>query len=233
MRVITMSNEAGMEMTSNMLASYERVGMPMDKVTLYRLTEGDQGKADYGTPTFNRMMRNKVEVILDAMETNEEVLWVDSDIVFLKNCYEDVRVRSMLSELCFQSSSSRVSHFCAGFFHIHSSLRTRSYLKGMLELMKKNPDRDDEYLINETYFQLGLKVTGLPYWNYPVGQVYFGLGDRGWGGWEKEEAYIVHNNFITGNDAKTERFKKFDLWKPDASVVERVEVKNWELKTKD
>lgn len=223
MKIITMSNEAGLVMTRNMVTSAEKVGIPLSDVVLYKLEDVDQKDADYGSQSFTKMMRKKVEVILDAMETEKELLWVDSDIVFLENCLEDVRIRGSLSELCFQPSIHQGS-FCAGFYYIKSSPRTKWFLKEVIDAMDTKPDVDDEYMINTMYWQCGIQATTLPYWQYPVGPVYFETNPvfR-----LNEDAYIVHNNYIIGNEKKIERFKKFNLWNVDDSVLDRVETRIW------
>ena len=226
MKVITMSNEGGMELAKNLLTSIKKVGIPLSQVRLYVIKgEVNQQSVDFATPDFNRLMRAKVEVILDAMETNKEVLWVDSDIVFLKNCIEDIRVRKGNAEMCFQPSLS--NPVCTGFFYVKSSPRTKNFLKGVIEFMKQNPNIDDEQAINHTFHQFGLLATVLPYWNYPVGMAFFSHNGGISSALEQSKVYIVHNNYIVGNENKVNRFKKNGLWNVDSSILSKVEQKVW------
>ena len=225
MKVITMSNDGGMEMAKNLLTSIEKVGIPLSQVLLYKLKEGVNESVNYSTEEFNRLMIEKIRVILDALNTNETVLWVDSDIVFLKNCLSDIEIRGSLSEMCLQAQITTF-HFCAGFMYIKSTDRNKSYLLRVIDLMKQRPDWDDEVMINTTFFQAGMNFTSLPYLHYPVGRAFFNEDDCIRPVVAKH-AYIVHNNFIVGNDAKIERFKKNGLWNVDDTILSRVETRIW------
>ena len=220
MRIITMSNESGLALTKNLLTSVEKVGIPLSQVTLYKLADVEQKDADYGSPEFTNMMVRKVEVILDALETAPEVLWVDSDIVFFANCLGNVR--RVDSEICFQQGIN--APFCAGFMFIKSTPRTRDFFQYVLKVMKET-GLDDEPIINQIYFQFGIRATALPYWHYPVGGSFF-RGDEVYS-WIKRDAFILHNNYIVGNQRKIDRFKKAGLWNVDETVLSRVETHQW------
>ena len=219
-----MSNEAGLCLTKNLLTSVEKVGIPLSQVTLYKLADGGQDHLEYNTPPFKNMMIRKMEVILDALETNQEVLWVDSDIIFFTDFLKDIRSRAATSEICFQQSIVKYA-FCAGFIFIKSSHRTKEFFKGVIRCMKENPSVCDEFVMNQIYFQMGIRASALPYWHYPVGAVFF-KGD-GMNGMIQKDAYILHNNYIVGNQNKIERFKKFGLWNIDETILSRVETRIW------
>ena len=226
MKVITMTNEGGMEMAKNLLTSIKKVGIPLSQVRMYVINgEVKQQSVDYATPDFNRLMRAKVEVILDAMETNKEVLWVDTDIVFLKNCLEDIRVRKGTAEMCFQPNVE--NQYCAGFFYVRSSPRTKNFLKSIIEFMKQNPNVDDEQVFNHTLHMFGLLATTLPYWQYPVGRAFFSDDGGISSALEPSKINIVHNNWIVGNENKVARFKKNGLWNVDENILSKVEQKAW------
>lgn len=221
-----MSNEGGMEMAANLLTSIEKVGIPISQARLY-VIKGDvnQQSVNYATPDFNRLMRAKVEVILDAMETNKEVLWVDTDIVFRRNCLEDIRVRKGTSEMCFQPCTNL--QFCTGFFYVRSSPRTKQYLRGVVEFMKQNPALNEEQAINHTYHQFGLLATTFPYWQYPVGRAFFTQDGGISPALDQTKVLIVHNNWIVGNENKVARFKKNGMWNVDKNILSKVEQKAW------
>jgi len=226
MKIITMSNEGGMEMAKNLLTSIERVGIPLSQVLLYKLAEEGNESVDYGTPAFKRLVIEKIRVILDALNTNDYVLWVDTDIVFLKNCLADVEIRGSLSEMCFQQQYGMP--VCSGFMTIKSSERTRTYLSRVIDLMKQKPDFDDEAMINSTFWQVGMNITTLPYLHYPVGKFFFEEGNKVRDA-VADQSYIVHNNYIVGNKNKIRRFKMNALWRVDDTILSRVETKPWKV----
>ena len=219
-----MSNEGGMEIAKNLLTSIEKVGIPLSQVLLYKLEEGVNESVDCGTPAFNRLVIEKIRVILDALNTNDSVLWVDTDIVFLKNCLADVEIRGSLSEMCFQQQYG--IPVCSGFMTIKSSERTKMFLTNVIDLMKQKPEFDDEAMINSTFWQVGMNITTLPYLHYPVGKFFFNKENEV-RGVVADQSYIVHNNYIIGNNAKIERFKKVGLWNVDDTILSRVETQSW------
>jgi hypothetical protein len=212
MRIITGSNEAGMEMAKNLLISLKKVGIPLSEVDLY-VFKRCPVNVDYGTNEFNRLTRQKLEVIIDALNKYKEVCWMDTDIIARSDFREDLRARGMFDEMSFQDGIK--AGYCSGFVYIHSTPRIIQFLESVIYMMKINPLVDDENQLNAVLIPQGIKAIKLPYYLYPVGVTYFGVK-------QAPDALIVHNNYIIGFENKKKRFEEFGLWSIDDAVLNEV-----------
>jgi hypothetical protein len=219
MRIITGSNEAGMEMAKNLLTSLKKVGIPLSEVDLY-VFKGEPEKVDYGTTRFKKLCKQKLEVMLDALTKYEEVLWIDTDIVALHDFREDLEIRGTLDEMAIQDGI--LAGHCAGFIYMHRSQSVIQTLHTAIKCMKAhNYSVDDEYALNLSIIPSGIKAIKLPYFLYPVGCVYFDYKVR-------TDALIVHNNYIVGFENKKKRFEDNGLWRIDDDVLNEVNtIHNW------
>jgi hypothetical protein len=220
MRIITGSNEAAMDMAKNLLTSLKKVGIPLSEVDFY-VFKGHPSTEDYGTNGFNRLQRQKLEVILDALKTHDEVLWIDTDIVALHDFRLDLELRGALDEMAIQDGLSNC--YCAGFMYMHRSQSVIDLLKRALKIMDvRHYNLDDEGALNATIVPSGVKAIKLPYFLYPVGSVYFDHKIQ-------LDALIIHNNYIIGFEKKKKRFEDHGLWRIDDDVLNQVNtIHNWE-----
>ena len=218
MRVVCMSNEGGMDMVKNMLTSAKNVGISMKDVDFYKLSDLKESH-DFATLGFNHITCRKFECVLDALKKYDEVLWVDSDIIFLRGyCIEDTRSRLLDNDILFQDDIQEV---CTGYFLVKKSDRTLHYLTEMVRFMKMKQNEarfNDQVAVNATLYSCGfIKASKLPVHYYPCGRVFFEYGNR-------KYALMVHNNWIVGNEAKKERFRKNGLWEVNESILDEVNI---------
>jgi lipopolysaccharide biosynthesis glycosyltransferase len=216
MRIITGSNEAGMEMTKNLLTSLKKVGIPLSEVDLY-VFKREPEKVDYGTDGFKKLTKQKLEVMLDALTKYEEVLWIDTDIVAVHDFREDLEIRGALDEMATQDALAG-NGFCSGFMYMHRSQSIIDVLTRAIRLMNVK-DIDDEGSLNTVIIPSGVKAIKLPYFLYPNGKVYFDYKIQ-------LDALIVHNNYIVGFENKKKRFQETLLWYINDDVIKEVNTIN-------
>lgn len=205
-------------MVKNMLTSAKNVGISMKNIDFYKLSEFKDSQ-DFATVGFNHITCRKFECVLDALKKYDEVLWVDSDIVFLKGfCIEDTRSRMLDNDFLFQDD---IQEFCTGYFLVKKSNQTIHYLTEMIRFMKaKQNDAkfNDQVAVNTTILHCNfIKASKLPMHYYPCGRMFFEFGNR-------KYALMAHNNWIIGNKAKEERFRKNGLWDVNDSILDEVNV---------
>jgi hypothetical protein len=123
---------------------------------------------------------------------------VDTDIVFVENPIELIEENE---EVLFQSDSPG-SILCSGFMVFNDTKECES----LVNECGSNEFEDDQLIVNE----IALKkyrdhIAILSPDLFPNGHVYYNEG-------KKENAVIVHNNWMVGVEEKTRRFKEEKLW---------------------
>jgi len=205
-----MTNEGQLPMMKNMLNSALKAGLPMSSFHCYILSD-QKSEAAYNTPEFKKITVKKLEVILMNMQFGEPVVWVDNDIVFFKNCLNDL--------LSYQESfvmQDDLWGFCTGFFLVRPSTFTKSLIQKCITYMTSQPEskENDQHAFNKFYNQIPtITLTKLPQNKYPNGYVYSTLLD-------KTTAYMMHNNYMIKTSEKVQKFIKDGNWNPSDSGYE-------------
>jgi len=203
MRIVAMSNEGQLPMMKNMLNSAEKSGWPMNLFHCYLLNTNKEA-ASYNTSEFQSITLKKLEVILHNMRMDNEVLWIDNDIVLFENAIQNIR--SFPGNYVMQDD---LWGPCTGFFLVRSSPASIRAMEKTIQTVRNQVGKtiaNDQHIFARVYKTiLGLIVTLLPQDLYPNGEVYFHQG-------RQQTAKMVHNNYLTGTDEKVKRFKDHHLW---------------------
>jgi hypothetical protein len=206
MRIVAMTNDAQLPMMKNMLNSALKSGFPMSAFHCYILGS-QKDAATYNTQQFQSITTKKLEIILHNMSLDNEVLWIDNDIVLFENIIQDVR--KYHGNFVMQDD---LWGFCTGFFLARSTPYSKAIIRKSIEYLQKstNSTQNDQHAFNREYANFirtsfGFHISKLPQDEYPNGQVYFNEN-------RKSKAKIVHSNYLTTTAEKVERFKQFDLW---------------------
>jgi|TARA_Y100000389_G_scaffold199920_1_gene239300 hypothetical protein len=157
---------------------------------------------------FGNLMMTKFEVIFDALQKHEKVLYIDGDIVIKKDFNNYLEQVSYRKDIVFQNdkrpSKPNEIKVCAGFMLITSNAKTLKFF---------NPDNvpfkkiikyvaHDQTHINKSRNKF--KHTLLPLDTFPNGPHYYSKN-------ELLDPYIIHFNFLIG-DVKKEKMKEFGEW---------------------
>jgi hypothetical protein len=202
-----MTNEGQLPMMKNMLNSALKAGLPMSAFHCYILSD-QKSEAAYNTSEFKKITVKKLEVILMNMQYGQPVVWVDNDIVFFKNCLDDL--------MSYQESfvmQDDLWGFCTGFFLVRPSTFTKSLIQQCINRMNSQPQskENDQHIFNKLYGGIPtISLTKLPRDKYPNGVVYSSLVD-------KSLAYMMHNNYLIKTSEKVGKFIKDGNWDPSNS----------------
>jgi hypothetical protein len=206
MRIIAMTNEGQLPMMKNMLNSAMKCGFPMSLFHCYIL-DSQKEAATYNTQEFQTITKRKLEIILHNMNLDNEVLWIDNDIVLFENIIQDVR--KYHGNFVMQDD---LWGFCTGFFLARSSPSSKRLIQKSIENIQRttNSEKNDQHAFNEEYSvhkktSIGFHISKLPLDEYPNGQIYFNEN-------RKSKAKMVHSNYLATTSEKVQRFKDFNLW---------------------
>ncbi len=173
----------------------------------------------YLSTPMNVMGRRKIECIMHLLAQNEDVLYMDTDIVFLSNPLNEINTNydiNIQDDAC--SRQYKYSYLCTGFMYIKPNERTLRLLQQIIDEVTRQ-----DYAINDQnaldilaakqnlfkfYNTTGLSINVLDGCKFPNGCRYFDHTDRYC---KKADSLIVHNNHIIGIEGKRKRFLKNGL----------------------
>jgi hypothetical protein len=211
---VAMTNDGQLLMMKNMLNSAEKAGWPLHLFHCFIVGTNPEAAA-YNSNEFQSLTLRKLEVILDNMRKDNEVLWIDNDIVLFKNTID--HMRSFPGQFVMQDDMWGP---CTGFFLVRSTIQSIRAIEKTIAIVRSQIGKNalnDQHVFHRVYKNiLGLIVTLLPQNEYPNGAIYFGEGAK------RSEAKMVHNNFLQTTAEKVERFKKNDLWNESDSAFLKV-----------
>jgi hypothetical protein len=214
-RIIAMTNLGQLDMLKNMLRSADEVGIDMKLFDVYMTpTDKLNEAAGFDNTNFTPITMLKLQVIIKAIEEHDMILWVDNDIVFLKNPINDLLSRTEVPFLIQDDQWSA----CTGFFLIRKSELVLKILKDGLKLMKENKAREDQTAINKGFEMNKYNPTLLEEYLYPNGNIYFNKKIQ------SKEAKIIHFNYQKTSAEKIERMKQNKLWNPNDIGYKKVNI---------
>lgn len=219
MKFLTFLNSGCIEICKNMLKSAENVGINMNDFYIACLDSNayenlkeyknaylhiDQPITEYQDWTFSEesgfrnIVKNKWSIIKKIYQENKELCWVDTDIVFIENPIEYI---SGHEEILFQGDIPG-STLCSGFMVFNESKECGEIINECASAV----DADDQLIINEIIInKYPNNAAILSRDLFPNGYAYYTEG-------KKENAVIVHNNFMVGVETKMQKFKEEKLW---------------------
>jgi len=219
MKFLTFLNSGCIDICKNMLISVERVGIDVNDFYIACLDSNayehlneyknaflyvDQPVVEYQNWTFDEnsgfrnIVKNKWSIIQKIYQEHKNLCWVDTDIVFVENPTEYI---SGHEEVLFQGDSPG-STLCSGFMVFNESKECEQ----MINDCASSEGKDDQLIINDVAInKYPENIAILSRDLFPNGYAYYTEG-------KKENALIVHNNWMVGVDTKIEKFKEENLW---------------------
>lgn len=224
---ITFTNKGYVEYTHNLISSIEKNKLS-EKIKIYALDnfsldyfrsihneielyEKDDFANNYlrqSDKDFGNLMLVKFELIYKELIRNNNVVYVDGDIVFKKNISPYLFNFSPKSEIVFQNdlrpSKPDLINVCAGFMYIKSNQKTIDFFKPGKKLkrkFKKYKTHDQTYINkNKDKFEYSL----LPLNNFPNGAHYYQY-------FNDLNPYMIHFNYVIG-EKKKQLMKEHGEW---------------------
>ncbi|MCH2174635.1 MAG: glycosyltransferase family 77 protein [Lentisphaeria bacterium] len=147
---------------------------------------------------FRNIVRHKWEIINQVHKEHPNLMWIDTDIVFKENPLE---ILTGHEEVLFQTDSPG-HKICTGFMVFNETPKCRQ----LIEECGADNSNDDQIIMNRIGFRKYNDIIVLLSNDlFPNGHAYYYQG-------KKENAMIVHNNWILGIEAKINKFKEEGLW---------------------
>ena len=212
MRIVCMTNEGQLSMMKNMLKSAFERGFDMSLFHCYILSD-QKDSATYNTGQFKSLTTKKLEIILENMQLDKEVLWIDNDIVLFNNCIQDMR--RYPGKFVMQDD---IWSPCTGFFLVRSDPFSMRAIRQSIDVLNGSPHQtiNDQHAFNSVYKRIiGLTISLLPQEEYPNGEIY--LNKK-----KTSKAKMVHCNYMMTTQEKIQRMKDHNLWNPTEDAFSMV-----------
>jgi len=227
MKLITLTNDGYIEYTENLLISLRNVGINdlniycvgqksynyfKNKGFLVRLINtniiSNANKfQNWRTKNFNKLMFYKLKLVHEELKSNKRVLYIDGDIVFLRNTLEEIENTKnfdIVGQFDFNPVSD-VKTLCAGFMMIDSNEKTLNLFdpeKVPQELLNRKFHFDDQKYINRNINNLKYDFFDLK--DYPNGAYFYK-------NYKNLNPAIIHFNYIVG-DKKKQKMQEMGYW---------------------
>ena len=227
MKLITLTNDGYIEYTENLLISLQNVGINdlniycvgqksynyfKNKGFLVRLINtniiSNANKfQNWRTKNFNKLMFYKLKLVHEELKSNKRVLYIDGDIVFLRNTLEEIENTKnfdIVGQFDFNPVSD-VKTLCAGFMMINSNEKTLNLFdpeKVPQELLNRKFHFDDQKYINRNINNLKYDFFDLN--DYPNGAYFYK-------NYKNLNPAIIHFNYIVG-DKKKQKMQEMGYW---------------------
>jgi len=221
-KLITLTNDGYIEYTQNLVASLERVGI--NNLEIFAV-----GKKSYNhfnkqniqthflnnnyfsnvnkfqewrSKNFNKLMFIKLSIVYETLLGAEKVLYIDGDIVFLKNPISEINtmpIKDMIGQFDYNPTEKNKT-LCAGFMLVNNTEESKNLFNpnrvpsDLLDLNPKNKNHfDDQRYINQNLSSVDYKFFDIK--KYPNGLYYYNHH-------EVLDPTIIHFNYIIGSEKK-------------------------------
>lgn len=160
------------------------------------------------TKEFHHKAHYKLVLWKLALSMNVRILYVDSDVILLKDPFEYLN-----SIDGYDIIGQRDGYLCSGFMYMYPTRNTKLAVNIAIKIRPTLNDADDQNsLIYGIRSIPDFKLLLLPFAIAPSGEVFFQSHSYYW---DKisEKQLTLHNNFIHGLENKLYRFKEIKMYK--------------------
>jgi len=191
------------------LLKREDVGVPfkLDWVNFSKRNR-PEGALEYASSTYKQMVSERPTYILQKLRDGCDIIYSDVDMVWRSSPLPFLKQADIVLLVDDDTYMGMSPYYCTGFFSVLSNNRTVKLMSDW-ESALRNPELNQP-IFNKILHgsKAGINHVPLPTSRFPSGRQYFTKSTPK----EREEAVIVHNNYIIGHSAKKERFKQHKLW---------------------
>jgi hypothetical protein len=157
-----------------------------------------------GSSLFRQIVKHKWSIIKNHLK-DEQLIWIDTDIVVLKN------LNNVLTDI-FKSkfdivtqTDSPTCKYCTGFMIFNPTCDA----KKAIEICASDKNADDQIIFNRHWKNDGVNVATLDLQFFPNGYLVYKTKDSFK---TKNKWFIVHNNHMVGIENKIQKFKENEMW---------------------
>lgn len=164
----------------------------------------------FGTKAFNRQVQWKMVMWVRAITMNVRILYIDSDIVLLKDPF--LYLNSIEG---YDIIVQKDHHICSGFMYMYPTNKTKKVLRKTLQIRLENKFVEDQTaMITAVKRTPDIRLLFLPLNLFSSGEYFFRRHSYYWDPISKEQI-MFHNNFVIGPQSKVYRFKELKMYKLD------------------
>lgn len=227
MRYITLTNDGYIDYTQNLLISAENVGIKdievfcvgkksynyfnKQGVTSHLISNslfsGTLKFQEWRTKNFNKLMYKKLSIIYESLINSDKVLYIDGDIVFLKNIFKELNeypIKDLVGQWDY-NPTTKANTLCAGFMIVNNTENSRNLFNPSFvpkKLLDSKFHFDDQKYINQNIKKVDYEFLDIN--KYPNGAYYYE-------NFEKLDPSIIHFNYLIGEEKKL-KMKEYGYW---------------------
>jgi hypothetical protein len=174
---------------------------------------------------YKQMMSHRPSIIQKELQAGSHIIFSDTDVIWKRNPLpyikkemsapfegDDNKVVHFLAQDDVNGKpdpKSKVAQLCAGFMIYRSCPEVLALVdvwkQRLIEKIGYDQTPLNELIVNTE----GINAKALPRKLFVNGQLYF---KRNLSEEERDNAMVVHGNYILGHENKIEQFKKWGLW---------------------
>ena len=227
MRLITLTNDGYIEYTQNLLNSSNNVGINNIEVfcvgkksykhfnkqgiNAHLISKsyfsGKLKFQEWRTKNFNKLMFEKLTLIYNSLIESQKVLFIDGDIVFLKNFTNELNnypINDVVAQWDY-NPTTKANTLCAGFMVVNSTQESKNLFNPKFvpkTLLNSKFHFDDQKYINQNLNSV--KYEFLDIKEYPNGAYFYE-------NYKDLNPSIIHFNYLIGDEKKI-KMKEMGYW---------------------
>ena len=168
--------------------------------------------SSFGSPAFQNKVQWKLVMLLQAINQNVRVLYLDSDIILFKDPFPVLN-----SYTGYDVLAQRDETICAGFMYLLPTRMTKQMLRKAIEIRPKLEKADDQKAINTVVENnTSIKVLLLPDFQFSSGSVFSKRHSYYWDS-INENQIMWHDNYVVGTNNKNYKLKEMKMYKLDVN----------------
>jgi hypothetical protein len=191
-------------------------------VVYVKNTQTNKDNFNFGTVDFNNMSFLRYYIIHTLLEQGIDVWYLDVDTVVLKNVipiYLDLKQENNC-DICFQTDLNMP---CTGCMLLFAKEKTKQFIKIIIQ--NKTNQTNDQILVGAILRQNQniIKYGEFSHFTFPNGVMFIGHDFVNVPEYlvnikteymnKRNETYLVHANWMIGDETKKNAFNKYGLWK--------------------
>ena len=162
------------------------------------------------TKEFQNKVHYKLVLWKIAINLNVRILYVDSDVILLKDPFYYLN-----SFTGYDILAQRDGTLCSGFMYMYPTKNTKLAVARSIKIRPTLADANDQDALIAAFRTIkGYRLNLLPWDIIPSGEYFFKSHNYYWDPISSKQL-TVHNNFIHGLENKLYRFKEIKMYKLD------------------
>jgi len=181
---------------------------------------------NYGTSSYAKLLQCKFSIIKHALETNDFILYLDCDVVFINEIKSQFyKLHKNFDIVCqsdaYPSTASNRSNIviCNGIMLIRNTEATHSFINKILKIQEEYPESHDQECVYMYFYVNNIentndleRITGLKLicasWNVFMAGIYV-INSAGF---PDDTTFLFHANHVVGKFPKIQLLKWVGEW---------------------